>query len=328
MEQIINEFMVSLAKHVPEEHLKTIRDHMIIFFKDYDITKKKNEIIPRMDDLDRELKAYLVTIKIEGKSDKTIKQYALSLSKMLGFINKQPKDITTADLQYYLYQLEQTTGMKPISLDNQRVIMSAFFSWLVNNDYIQKNPCANIRAIKHEKNTRHYLTAVQMESLREVCETLRDKAMIEFAYATGCRVEEMTRVKLSDINFETKEVELFGKGKKHRISYLNARALVAIQSYLKTRQGDSEYLFCSYRKPYDGLKTRNIEQIFKDLGNKAGFHVTPHLIRHTTATDAIDHGMPVEQVQKLLGHESISTTLIYAETKQDNVRNGHQKFII
>lgn len=328
MQQIINDLMVTLSQDVPEEYLGTIKNHVIMFFKDYEIQKKKKELIPLLDDLDKELKAYLVALKIEGKSSKTIKAYNNSLTRLMRFYNKPIKDLTTAELQYFLYKLEEITGMKAISLDSQRSQINAFYTWLVNNDYISKNPCANIKPIKYEKNTRHFLTAVQMESLRTKCKTERDKAMIEFLYATGCRVDEMVNVKLSDINTDTKEVELFGKGKKHRISYLNARAIVALDNYLRIRKGESEYLFVKSKKPHDKLSTRQIESIVKELGALANVDVTPHVIRHTTATDAISRGMPIEQVQKLLGHEDISTTLIYAEVDQANVKNGHSKYII
>ena len=328
MEKIINDFMVTLDCVIPEEYLGVIKQKLSAFLKDYEITEKKRELIPRLDDIDKDLRTYLVALKIEGKSIKTLKCYNYSLSRLMNFYNKPLRDLTTGELQYYLYQIEQLTEMSARSLNNQRVIISAFYSWMVNNDYLAKNPSASIKPIKYEKHTRHYLSGIQMESLRGACTSMRDKAMVEFLYATGCRVEELVNVKITDVNYETKEVILFGKGKKQRVSYLNARAAVALQNYLDARAGQSELLFCKEKSPHDGLSTRTVEQIFKKIGEKAGVYVTPHLIRHTTATDAIDRGMPIEQVQKLLGHESISTTLIYAEVKQENVKNGHQKYIV
>ena len=218
--------------------------------------------------------------------------------------------------------------MKDVSLNNQRTYICAFYKWLVDNDYLTKNPCANIKVIKHEKHTRHSLSGIDMEKLRDACENERDRALIEFLYATACRCEELVNVKISDVDFDSKEVLLFGKGRKERISYLNARAVVAIQKYLEKRKGNSEYLFCKQRAPYSKLTTRTIEKEITKIGEKAGVSVSPHIIRHTTATDAIGKGMPIEQVQRLLGHESISTTLIYAKVSQKNVKNGHEKYIV
>ena len=328
MEKIISEFVATLDGKVSDQDLCIVKNQMILFFRDYDITRKETALAPLGDDYLKELKEYLVSRKIEGASDKTLKQYKLALCRFLYWASKPCKEITSNDIKYFLYNLQQTTGMKDISLDNQRSYINAFFTWLVNNDYLDKNPCRNIKPIKHEKNTRHPLTPVEMERLRSVCKTSRDKAMIEFMYATACRCEEMVNLTLSDINFDTKEVRLFGKGKKERTSYLNARSLVAIQGYLRERGNVSPFLICGLRKPYHKLTTRQIEKIVRKLGDAAGVDVTPHIIRHTTATDAIDKGMPIEQVRKLLGHESIQTTLIYAETKQNNVKSGHEKYIV
>lgn len=328
MEKIISEFMTTLDGKITDQDMIVVKDQMIMFFRNYNITKKETALAPLNDDVLKELKEYLVSLKIEGSSDKTLKQYKLALSRFLYWASKPCKDITSSDIKFFLYNLQQTTGMKDISLDNQRSYINAFFTWLVNNDYLEKNPCKNIKPIKHEKNTRHPLTPIEMERLRAVCKTSRDRAIIEFMYATACRCEEMVNLTLTDINFDTKEVHLFGKGKKARTSYLNARALVAIQVYLKERGNVSPFLICSIKKPHQKLTTRQIEKIVRKLGNEAGVDVTPHVIRHTTATDAIDKGMPIEQVRQLLGHESIQTTLIYAETKQDNVKHGHEKYIV
>lgn len=328
MEKIANEFITALSGKIPDSELAIVKEQMIIFFKDYDISKKETALALPNEDLLKELKEYLVTRKIEGASDKTLEQYKFALARFIYAVSKPCTDVTSSDIKIYLYNLKNSTGMKDVSLDNQRSYINAFYTWLVNNDYMAKNPCANIKPIKHEKHPRHPLTAIDMEKIRAACRTSRDKAMIEFMYATGCRCDEMVNVKLSDIDFDRKEVKLFGKGKKERLSYLNARAVIAIQIYLRERGNVSPFLLCSAKKPYQKLTTRQIEKIVKKLGAAAGVNVTPHIIRHTTASDAIDKGMPIEQVQVLLGHESIQTTLVYAETKQENVRRGHEKYIV
>lgn len=328
MESALNEFMVRLEGKIAVQDMIIVKRQLEMFLKDYDLVRKETSLTVLREDLFREVKEYLVSLKIEGLSDKTLKQYKSSLQKFLCNVNKPCTEITANDVKVYLYNLKQLTGMKDVSLNNQRTYICAFFKWLFDNEYLTKNPCSNIREIKHEKYTRHPLSAIDMEKLRAVCNNDRDRALVEFFYATACRCEELVNVKIADVDFDRKEVLLFGKGRKERISYLNARAVVALQTYLKNRKGTSEYLFCKQKRPYSKITTRTVEEIINKLGERAGIKVSPHIIRHTTATDAISNGMPIEQVQRLLGHESITTTLIYAEVKQNNVKIGHEKYII
>lgn len=329
-EKAINELLNRLMGTIPDEYLHTLKDQVTIWLNSYDITKKETSLQNRADDLCRELQDFVIAKKVEGMSDGTIKLYYRSISHFLFYVNKPVEDVTTGDILAFLHSYQATRKVKDITLDNTRIHISAFYNWLVNSDYIDKNPCKKIKPIKHEKNTRHPLTAVQMEKLRNSCTNLRDKAIIEFLYATACRVGELVIIKKSDIDFDRKEVHLFGKGKKHRLSYLNARAVVALQAYLTSREDDSDYLFVGLRKPHKQLSTRSVELLLKKYGQKAGIDAkcTPHVIRHTTATDAINKGMPVEQLQKLLGHEQIETSLHYAKVSSDIVKLDHQKYIV
>lgn len=329
-EKAINELLNRLMGTIPDEYLQIIKDQVLIWLNNYDITKKETSLQNRADDLCRELQDFVIAKKVEGMSNGTIKLYYRSISHFLFYVNKPVEDITTGDILAFLHSYQATRKVKDITLDNTRIHISAFYNWLVNSDYIDKNPCKKIKPIKHEKNTRHPLTAVQMEKLRNSCTNLRDKAIIEFLYATACRVGELVIIKKSDVDFDRKEVHLFGKGKKHRLSYLNARAVVALQAYLTSREDDSDYLFVGLRRPHEQLSTRSVELLLKKYGQKAGIDAkcTPHVIRHTTATDAINKGMPVEQLQKLLGHEQIETSLHYAKVSSDMVRLDHQKYIV
>lgn len=329
-EKAINELLNRLMGTIPDEYLQIIKDQVLIWLNNYDITKKETSLQNRADDLCRELQDFVIAKKVEGMSNGTIKLYYRSISHFLFYVNKPVEDITTGDILAFLHSYQATRKVKDITLDNTRIHISAFYNWLVNSDYIDKNPCKKIKPIKHEKNTRHPLTAVQMEKLRNSCTNLRDKAIIEFLYATACRVGELVIIKKSDIDFDRKEVHLFGKGKKHRLSYLNARAVVALQAYLTSREDDSDYLFVGLRRPHKQLSTRSVELLLKKYGQKAGIDAkcTPHVIRHTTATDAINKGMPVEQLQKLLGHEQIETSLHYAKVSSDIVKLDHQKYIV
>lgn len=193
---------------------------------------------------------------------------------------------------------------------------------------MSKNPCAGIKSIQYEVQPREPLSDIQMETVRSCCISLREKAIIETLYSTGCRVSELARLKKEDIDFNTREVHLFGKGKKHRTSYLNARAEVALRDYLEKREGDSEYVFISMKKPYSNIKKASVERIVKNIGERSKIKLYPHRIRHTTATDALDHGMPITELQAMLGHESTDTTMIYAKIQKSNVQHDHHRCII
>lgn len=273
-----------------------------------------------------ELDDYLNAKKIENKSPGTIKQYGLSLSNMLTHINKPVTLIRTDDIRKYLNYKKVTNKISDTSLENQRVIINTFFKWLKDNGYIQNNPCALIHQIKYEYNPREAFTIEELDQIRKVCASIRDKAIIEVFYSTGCRVSELIGLKLNDINFETREVHLFGKGRKHRISYLNDSAIKAIKEYLPYRYSTSEFLFVTERAPHGPITTtRAIEKKIKALGEKANIAggAFPHRFRHTTATHLLNAGMPIEQVQMFLGHENISTTQIYAKTEQEKLKNTY-----
>lgn len=250
---------------------------------------------------------------------------------MLIAMNKPIKDITTNDIRIYLYKLESTTNISKLTLNSQQSYIKAFFSWLMSSEYINKNPTTLLQTIKHEVKEREPISDIDMEKMRLVCrDNLRDKALLEFLYSTGARVSEARIIKISDLDFVDRTVKLFGKGKKHRISYLNARAIVAINEYLQSRKAESEYLFVASKKPYNILSVRSIEKIICNIGVAAGVQdkVFPHRIRHTTATDAIAHGMDIEELQKILGHADISTSLIYAKIDDSNIKQNHQNTII
>lgn len=328
-EYAINDLMLKLNGKIPDENLKIVREAVLIWLKDYTIVEQSTELMTRANNICKELQAFVIAKRIEGKSENTIRQYTREVSSMIYYVDKPVIEIGTGDIMAYLHSKQQT-GIKDVSLENSRAYINAFYNWLLSCDYIAKNPCAHIGKIKYEKYTRQPISAIDMEKLRNACRNTRERAVIEVLYSTGCRVAELVGLKISDIDFDSKEVMLFGKGKKHRKSYLNARAIVALQKYWDERKGNSEYVFCNFRKPYNAYTTFAIEKMVSRLRKAAGVEaeITPHIIRHTMATDAIDKGMPVEQVQHILGHENIATTMIYAKVKEENVRQSHQKYIV
>ena len=327
-DNFVNEFLAKLNGKIPDGELETVARELQKFVGGYDISTRETALVPYEGD-PMPYKAYMVTKKIEGRSDQTLNLYRIVITDMLHTIPKQIPDITANDLRIYLYTVKDQRKISDRTLDNRRLILNSFFGWCYQEGYTKSNPCAAISSIKYEEKPREPFSDMDMERIRDACRTDREKAIIETFYATGCRVSELRNLKKSDVDLITREVRLFGKGRKHRISYLNARAELAIKKYLKTRDDDSDYLFVRDRKPYDQLSNAGVEKILKKIGSRCGIEkVFPHRIRHTTATDALAHGMPITELQSLLGHNKLDTTMIYAKISQGNVQHDHKKYII
>lgn len=329
-EHFVNEFMAVLSNKLMEDALSIVYQSLTLFVSNYEISERNTEVVPYTGYLPECYETYFVTRKIEGMSMKSLELYNLVLKDFFFKLNKEICKISTNDIRVYLYKNQQERNLSNSTLDTKRTIIHAFFEWAANEGYIGSNPCRNIKPIKYERPKRKPLTGIELEKVRNACDNLKDKALLELFYSTGCRVTEMERLDISDIDFQTKEVLLFGKGDKHRISYLNAKAEIAIRNYLDSRKDNEEALFVSDRKPYGRLKKPAIEKRIRVLGEKSGIgrRLYPHLIRHTTATDGLDRGMPVEEVQQILGHVNIAATMIYAEVSRANVKNNHRKCIV
>ena len=330
MEKFVNEVITKLSGRLSQDDLMTVRQQLYDVTRNYEITEKCTKLAAQTDVLPKEVKEYLVIKKIEGLSDTSLRQYMRSLTRFFDRVQKPVTEVRTDDVRLYLYELSQRSGASYIGLENQRRYISAFFKWLALNDYIPKDPTALIAPIKYEKKIREPLTDTELENLRNACKTPKEKAIIETLYSTGCRASELRGIKLSDINFDTREVHLFGKGKKHRTAFLNAKAVLSIRSMLRERDFEADYIFVTDRKPHDQLSLRQIEKIVQRLGEEAQItgRVFPHRIRHTTATDALKRGMGITEVQLLLGHEKLETTLIYAKTNITDVKKHHEQYIL
>lgn len=300
----------------------------------YDVESKKCEIVTYSDQdgLPYQAKTFLVSKGIEGYSKGTLKNYKYHLQNFFFAVTKPVEQISVNDVRIFLYEYQREHGVSNASLERIRIALNTFFTWCVNEEYIIKNPVSGVQKIKVEKKQKKALTPLSLEYLREGCTTLREKAMIEFMYSTGCRVGELVILTLDDINWNTREVHLFGKGKKHRTSFINAKAEVALKAYLADRKGDSEILFTSERLPYGALTVAGAEKIIRQIGarcdGKLNTKVTPHVLRHTTATTALHNGMPVEEIKELLGHTNINTTMIYAEVNKTMVKASHERCVI
>lgn len=324
------EFALKLNGKVSDNDLKIVLDELEIFACNYEIKDKYTEITTYHDIIPPCYNVYMISKKIEGLSNETLKTYNLYLKDFFTHIDKPLQYLTTNDIRSYLYNLQRRRNISNHSLDEKRLVINTFLEWCKNEEYIIKNPCKQIQPIKFEIKPREPLTSIELELIRDSCKNYREKALIELFYSTGCRVSEMVNLNRNDVNFNTGEVYLFGKGNKHRTSYINAKAEVALKKYLFTRKDTNNALIVSQRKPYDRLSKTGIERIIRVIGERAniGRNLYPHLIRHTTATDALNHGMNIVEVQKILGHEKLDTTMIYTKVSQDNVKYSHKKCIV
>ena len=274
------------------------------------------------------LNKFISSKEIEGCSVRTLKYYKDNISKMLDTVNLPINEITTETLRNYLsnYKNNSTAGM--VTIDNIRRTLSSFFAWLENEDYIVKSPVRRIHKVKATKKVKETLTDENLEKLRDTCSNVRDLAILELLISTGMRVGELTRLNISDMNFQERSCIVLGKGNSEREVYFSAKSKMYIEKYLETRTDDNEALFVSLIKPHIRLGISGIEILIRNLGKEANINkVHPHKFRRTMATMAIDKGMPIEQVQKLLGHIKIDTTMEYAMVNQNNVKNSHRKYI-
>lgn len=266
--------------------------------------------------------------RVEGCSSKTLRYYLATINKMTDTVGKHITKITTEDLRKYLSDYHEENNCSKSNIDNIRRILSSFFSWLEDEDYILKSPVRRIHKIKSAKTVKETYTDEMLECMRDNCGSLRDLAIIDMLASTGMRVGELVHLNIEDVDFENRECVVLGKGSKERPVYFDARTKIHLRNYLESRNDDNPALFVSMLKPYNRLKISGVEIRLRALGQKLNItKVHPHKFRRTLATRAIDKGMPIEQVQKLLGHSKIDTTMQYAMVDQENVKLSHRKFI-
>ena len=279
-------------------------------------------------DSDSLLAAFITAKKLEGCSEKTLAYYQKSIEAVLQAIGKEVGQITTDDLRAYLTSYQATNGVSKVTIDNVRRNLSSFFAWLEDEDFIIKSPVRRIRRIKTAKVIKETYSDENLEVMRDRCTNERDLALIDLLASSGMRAGELVKLNRADVDFEERECIVLGKGSKERYVYFDARAKIHLQNYLAARQDDNPALFVSLRAPYRRLQIGGLEIRLRQLGKRLNLpKVYPHKFRRTMATAAIDKGMPVEQLQKLLGHERIDTTMHYAMVKQQNVKTAHRKYI-
>lgn len=274
------------------------------------------------------LQRFLDAKRIEGCSVKTLHYYQNTMSRMLRKIDKGVMHIVTEDLRNYLTNYQQENQLSRITIDNVRRILSSFFSWLEDEEYLIKSPIRRIHKIKTVSSIKETYSDEELEKMRDSCKEQRDLALIDLLASTGMRVGELVLLNRSDIDFNERECKVLGKGNKERIVYFDARTKIHLQGYLEGRVDNEEALFVSLKSPNHRLTIGGVESRVRILGKRLNIEkVHPHKFRRTLATRAIDKGMPIEQLQKLLGHKRIDTTLQYAMVKQSNVKLAHKKYI-
>lgn len=314
--------MLPYLSNAQTEKLHEVLQHTLF---NYDVTlaEKSKEISG-----ENLVESFLSAKKIEGCSEKTLKYYYATIQSMLDEIKKGVKHIVTDDIRCYLTEYQASKKSSKTTIDNIRRILSSFFTWLEDEDYILKSPVRRIHKVKTGTNIKETYSDEALEIMRDNCVELRDLAIIDMLASTGMRVGEMVLLNREDVDFNERECVVFGKGNKERIVYFDARTKIHLQNYLTKRKDNNPALFVSLKAPYDRLKIGGVEVRLRNFGKQLGLNkVHPHKFRRTLATMAIDKGMPIEQLQKLLGHSKIDTTLQYAMVKQSNVKIAHRKYI-
>lgn len=274
------------------------------------------------------LRLFLEAKSIEGCSPRTLQYYEVTVQHLFAAVNLPVRKMTTERMREYLSDYQQRRNCSKATIDNIRRNISSFFSWLEEEDHILKSPMRRIHKIKTKKTVKEVISDEDIEKLRDSCTSLRDLAMIDLLYSTGIRVGELVRLNIEDVNFESRECVVFGKGDKERRVYFDAKTKIHLKNYLESRRDTNRALFVSLLAPYNRLAISGVEIRLRKMGRMLNLKsIHPHKFRRTMATRAIDKGMPIEQVQKILGHSQIDTTMQYAIVNQNNVKMSHQKYI-
>ena len=327
-ETIIQAVLDGMRAVLTENQLEMLTDVTRKALSECEITPKATEEEQRNKKNVELLGAFISSKKVEGCSDKTIHYYKSSIEKLIATVKKNVCDIATNDIRCYLAEQQEQRGLSKVTIDNLRRIYSSFFSWLEDEDYITKSPVRRIHKVRTDALVKEVLTDENIEVLRDSCQELRDIAMIDLLLSTGMRVGELVKINRDDIDFQERQCVVFGKGNKEREVYFNARTKIHLKKYLEQRTDTNPALFVSLHEPHTRLTISGVEVRLRQLGKKVNLNkVHPHKFRRTLATMAIDKGMPIEQVQKMLGHVKIDTTLHYAMVNQTNVKIAHRKFL-
>lgn len=323
--ELITDIVQQMLPYLDNSQTKKLQQVLEHSLFQYEIIEA---VAPSNDDSENLVNIFIAAKRIEGCSEKTLKYYQTTIDAMINAINKSVRHIQTEDLRFYLTQYQKKNQSSRVTIDNIRRILSSFFAWLEDEDHILKSPVRRIHKVKTGTNIKETYNDEELEKMRDNCTELRDLAIIDMLASTGMRIGEMVLLNRIDINFAERECVVFGKGDKERLVYFDARTKLHLQNYLDSRIDNNPALFVTIRAPYKRIQIGGIEVRLRKIGKMLGItKMHPHKFRRTLATMAIDKGMPIEQLQQLLGHKRIDTTLQYAMVKQSNVKIAHKKYI-
>ena len=328
LENVVSEIIHRTAKLLPVEQQKDLQTTLYVVLGKYEITEKSTDLrindVTWVDDLQR----FIERKRISGKSERTLKQYQYQLSRILSYINKPIDKITEGDLNEYLEKYKLIRKVSNVYLDGIRLTMSSFFGWQHRKGFIPKNPAAGVDPIKIEKKIKKAYSDEDLEKIRRKCENMRDLAIVEFLYATGVRISEMCALNREDVRINEREIIVFGKGAKEREVYLTPISCMYLKAYLSERKDDCEALFVSARGTHKRLMPSGVQAMLRKIGKGVGVEKChPHRFRRTLATNLLRKGMPLQEVQLVLGHTKVETTLIYCEVDKDSVKADHRKYM-
>jgi site-specific recombinase XerD len=327
-DKLITDIQASMSATLNVAQLKELGKVLTHCLRNINVTEQKPSDLQEVIANGELVEVFIAAKRVEGCSEKSLKYYNTTIRQMTSLIKKPIRETTTDDLRIYLADYQRNRGSSKVTIDNIRRIFSSFFGWLEDEDYILKSPVRRIHKIKSDKTIKDTFSDEGLELLRDACEEVRDLAMIDLLASTGMRVGELVGLNRTDINFHERECVVFGKGATERIVYFDARTKIHLLNYLCSRKDKNPALFVSLALPHERLMIGGVETRLREIGKCADLQkVHPHKFRRTLATRAIDKGMPIEQVQRLLGHVKIDTTMHYAMVNQTNVKNSHRKFI-
>ena len=323
--QLISDVTEALVGQIKQRDIETVSDEMVIALRDYEVTKRVTELVKYDGANEMILKRYKACLFIAGRSEKTVAQYERTVKKLFIALQKNYTDMTVSDLRFFL-AYEKSRGVSNRTLENTRVQISAFFSWLLEEELINKNPCRTISPIKYTKEVKLPFSAIEIDAIRSACKTKKERAIVEFLLSSGVRVSELCTIRISDVNFDTLAVVVReGKGSKQRTVYINDLTSKHLIEYLSKRNVAGDYLF--YNKQKEQLNPGGVRHILKTIESRASIsNVHPHRFRRTFATGLANRGMDIQEIGKLLGHANLNTTLTYVYSSEEKIRTSYLKF--
>lgn len=310
-----------------EEEITELRNVLQNVLCTYRVEPERKELRIVDDSWQDDLENYLMAKALEGKSPATVKRYRYELSRLLSYINKDVSNITDADISGYMRAYKRIRGVCNQTLKNIRAVYSSFFIWLRDRNKIRYNPMVLVEQIKVEQKLKKLYSDAERELMLRVCKSIRDKAIIEFLYSTAVRVSELTALNRDDIRFTSKDLVVYGKGAKERVTYLNERTHMYLKEYLDSRTDNNPALFVSEKLPHQRLTKGGLEDLIRRTGQRVEVHAYPHRFRRTAATNALNRGMPVQEVARLLGHAKLETTMLYCTVEQESIQLHHKKYL-